>query len=556
MDSLKIHNFYLIGKENYDEGLNSTVEITRNNLPSELKKFNPPKFVFRETIHEVGFTVKSEYEKFKYYQENETIVVTELFHFKDFDVDELNLWASFELLFHQGYLYGLSFKSSNLNIYERLAHYLEQIYGEHKKITLPSQSTSTRSWFSGVSLNSIYLEIAQNDHGVEWVELTFYDGLVHMMLNRQLSVYPIIRNVLYEEEASQESIRKSFYQKSIDKISSLVQPKKLSIDECKTAVNELLSPEISISSLKSASEYIVTNISGSQLNLQWCDWLMEIAVNVQNAGLLIESELIYKLVIGWFNSNSITSKEKTLLVACAYKNLINVCCDNNRFDEAILNFNQSITILENHCSANDYNFHSIAGASNYNIARVYHEIEKYSLAIEHNRKALSHLEYLVTSWMSDEDKETILLAFQNLGNALTKIENYDDASSTYVTALRYAFDNNRYFNYALFCFNLANVWLKTRNYEGAENQYQHLLDFIRGNPRIFLFSDLQGEILSQLADLYKEILNPSEELRYLSEAIVFYSDALERQPQMNSFIDSLRTRMSELQKNLENLGGN
>ena len=70
-NSLKIHSFYLIGKENYELGKYPDKTSNRN-LP-------PTRFNFGETIQEIGLDIKLEYNNFKYYEENESIVAFEPF---------------------------------------------------------------------------------------------------------------------------------------------------------------------------------------------------------------------------------------------------------------------------------------------------------------------------------------------------------------------------------------------------------------------------------------------------------------------------------------------
>ncbi len=548
MDSQKIHNYYLIGKDNFDAGLNSATKNIQDNLTSDILKFNPPKFKFRNTIHEVGFNVKIEYENYKYSPENETIVVFEVFHFKDFDAGELNLWSYFELLFHQGYLYGVSFKSSKISIYEKFKQYLTQIYGQYKEIPPQGSSSKTVAWFSDKSNNSIFLEIDHQSNGDEFLVLTYYDDFLHMALNKPINVYPLIRNQLYELDKQVKP--NSFFQKTKNILSLSKKRNDLSFEECKHFVDGIISDDITLKKLKTVSEFIIKNVKVEKINLQWYDWLMKMAVMVQNGHLLTEAESIYSLVLGGYNNpNTIKTNEKILLVSCAYKNLINVCCDSSKYEEAILNFKQSIRVLENHFSVNDYNFQSIVGESHYNIAIVYYELEDYLLSIEHYQKALKHLENLVTPWMNNKDKETILLSFNNLGNTYTKIENYDEAGSTFATAIRFANDHENYFHYAMLVMNLAYMWVNNKKYTEAEKQYKHVLDFVKGNPRLFHSSDLQGKILINMADFYKEIQIPKKEKKYLSEALAFYTDALGKQPHMNQLVGNLKIRLDELQKN-------
>ena len=107
-----IHNFYLAGNvDNYNSG-KITDKISRENLP-------PTKFNFGETIQEVGLDTKLKFKNYKFYDEFESIVVYDPFHFKDFDRNEINIWTYFELLFNQWYLYGISFNTNKIEIYDK-----------------------------------------------------------------------------------------------------------------------------------------------------------------------------------------------------------------------------------------------------------------------------------------------------------------------------------------------------------------------------------------------------------------------------------------------------
>ena len=97
--------------------------------------------------------------------------------------------------------------------------------------------------------------------------------------------------------------------------------------------------------------------------------------------------------------------------------------------------------------------------------------------------------------------------------------------------------------------NLAYMWVNNKKYTEAEKQYKPVLDFVKGNPRLFHSSDLQGKILINMADFYKEIQIPKKEKKYLSEALAFYTDALGKQPHMNQLVGNLKIRLDELQKN-------
>ena len=141
-NSLKIHNFYLIGKENYELGKYPD-KISHRILP-------PARFNFGETIQEIGLDIKLEYKNFKYYEENESIVSFEPFHFKDFDSEELNIWTYFELLFHQWFLFGVSFNSNKIEIYDRLRNYLVNLYGDYKEIPDQDNSIFKVAWFFDV----------------------------------------------------------------------------------------------------------------------------------------------------------------------------------------------------------------------------------------------------------------------------------------------------------------------------------------------------------------------------------------------------------------------
>ena len=197
-NSLKIHNFYLIGKENYELGKYPD-KISHRILP-------PARFNFGETIQEIGLDIKLEYKNFKYYEENESIVSFEAFHFKDFDSDELNIWTYFELLFHQWFLFGVSFNSDKIEIYDRLRNYLVNLYGDYKEIPDQDSSIFIVAWFFDEPQTSIYLEIEQKGNGDRFIVLTYYDTLLHMSLKNNHNIYPLVRGEAYRRDNS-KSIR-------------------------------------------------------------------------------------------------------------------------------------------------------------------------------------------------------------------------------------------------------------------------------------------------------------------------------------------------------------
>jgi hypothetical protein len=197
-NSLKIHNFYLIGKENYELGKYPD-KISHRIMP-------PARFNFGETIQEIGLDIKLEYKNFKYYKENESIVSFEPFHFKDFDSEELNIWTYFELLFHQWFLFGVSFNINKIEIYDRLRNYLVNLYGDYKEIPDQDNSTFIVAWFFDEPQTSIYLEIEQKGNGDKFIVLTYYDTLLHMSLKNNHNIYPLVRSEAYRRDNS-KSIR-------------------------------------------------------------------------------------------------------------------------------------------------------------------------------------------------------------------------------------------------------------------------------------------------------------------------------------------------------------
>jgi tetratricopeptide (TPR) repeat protein len=545
---LRIHNFYLIGKENFESGLNSQTISFKDKSLIEFSDLNPPRFKFRETIQEIGLDIKLEYKNYKYYVENETIVAFELFHFKDFDIENLNFWSHFELLFHQWYLYGVSFNTNKIEIYGELLNYLVKIYGAYKEI--PEQDNSNRNvaWFSENSLNSIYLEIEEKGNGEKFLVLTYYDGLLQMSLNKPHNIYPLIRNEVYKKDKSflPNQSKLGFFSKYIKRSNSQTCQEAPDFYTIKSYVDNIITGGVSLSELKKITNYLVDKINPQQFNLEVGDWLINIAVKIQESELFNESEEIYKLFIDWYNNPVfIPYKERIELISIAYKNLINLYGDNDKLKNAIESFNLCIKIMDNNLFCiNNYNYSFIAGQANYNIARVYGKIGKQEKAIEHSRKALNYYEPFVSPWITKNEITTIILAITNLGNYLSDKGDYDEAAKNYTMGMRFAIDNKRYYDSSVINMNLANTWVKLKKYEDAEKQYDTILDLINMEPSIYQDSDLKGKVLINFAELYKETKNKDNEKQCLSEAIEFYENALDEHPEIEDLVNNLKKRIN------------
>lgn len=544
---LQIHNFYLVGKDTYESGVNSDTI----SLPEKLPITDPPKFKFRETIQEIGLEIKTNHTKYKYYADSETIVVFEPFHFKDFDVENLHLWSYFELLFHQWYLFGISFNTNKIEIYEQLVNYLNKIYGSHIKI--PDQGNSRRivAWFSQSSLNSIYLEIDRKVNGEDCLTLTFYDGFLHSSLNKPINVYSLLRNELYNPEKqilvkpSNLNIEKKM------KFDGDSQPEKIekSYSSVKAYLEKNLSGEISKAESENLSDYIVENISPKRINLEIGDLLINIAVRIQEWGFYEEAEKIYNLIVSWQKRPEFTpSKETIELVATAYKNLINVYCDGHKTEDALKSFKICVKILKDSLLyLNNYLYSIISGQANYNVSIVYNHLNKYDLAIQYSQKALDHLEPLVSPWITKSEITSIILCMNNLGNYYSNVGNYKSAISNFSMGMRFAIDHKRYLDSSVINMNLANTYVKLQKYEEAEEQYRLILDLIYKNSELYKHSDLKGQVLINFADMYKATQNIQKEKDCLSEAILFYEYSLYEQPQMEELLNNLKKRILNLQ---------
>lgn len=543
VNSLKIHNFYLIGKENYELRKNLD-KISQRNLP-------PTRFNFGETIQEVGLDIKLVYDNFKYYEENESIVAFEPFHFKDFDDGDLNIWSYFELLFHQWFLFGVSFNTNKIEIYDRLRNYLVSIYGEYKNIPDQDKSSLTVAWFFDKPNTSIYLEIEQKGNGERFIVLTYYDNMLHMSLKNNHNVYPLVRGEAYQRDRNKNKIHtqtNGFFSKLFKQNISQNNPDALDLSMIKSHCENLLSNDNSKSGLKEVTDYILAKITSNLLSLEVGDWLITIAIKIQEKRLFKESEHVYNLLINWQNvSKFIPSKERIELIASAYKNLINVYGDNNKNDEAISSFNDCIKVLDNNLSfVNNYNYAFIAGQANYNIARVYNNIGKNEKAIEHSQKALDYYEPFVSPWICRDEITTISLLINNLGNYYFEIGDYDAAAEKYAMGMIFAIDNNRYYDSSMIIMNLANTYVKQKKYDEAEKQYNVILELIRTGPEIYEGAPLKGQVMVNMADMYNSTQEKEKEIEFLDAAITFYQNALLDHPEMEEVIKNLNKRKSEI----------
>jgi tetratricopeptide (TPR) repeat protein len=543
-NSLKIHNFYLIGKENYELGKYPD-KISHRIMP-------PARFNFGETIQEIGLDIKLEYKNFKYYEENESIVSFEPFHFKDFDSEELNIWTYFELLFHQWFLFGVSFNSNKIEIYDRLRNYLVNLYGDYKEIPDQDNSTFIVAWFFDEPQTSIYLEIEQKGNGDKFIVLTYYDTLLHMSLKNNHNIYPLVRGVAYRRDNS-KSIRntrtsKGFLSKLFNQNTHQNNQNENDFELIKKYCENILSNDNTKTGLLEITNYLIANIKPNTLNLEIGDWLIKFAVKIQESQLFKESEQIYDIFVNWQSTSEfIPSKERIELIASVYKNLINVYGDNSKNSEAINCFNNCIKLLDNNASfVNNYNYSFIAGQANYNIARVFNNIGKNEKAIEHSKKALAYFEPFVSPWINRDEITTILLLINNLGNYYSENVNYDEAAQNYAMGMRFAIDNNRYYDSSVINMNLANTWVKQRKYDEADKQYNVILDLISKGPHIYEDSQLKGQVLVNMADMYKRTEEKEKEIRCLDDAISFYENVLPVHPKILDLINNLKKRKAEL----------
>ena len=543
-NSLKIHNFYLIGKENYELGKYPD-KISHRILP-------PARFNFGETIQEIGLDIKLEYKNFKYYEENESIVSFEPFHFKDFDSEELNIWTYFELLFHQWFLFGVSFNSDKIEIYDRLRNYLVNLYGDYKEIPDQDNSIFIVAWFFDEPQTSIYLEIEQKGNGDRFIVLTYYDTLLHMSLKNNHNIYPLVRGEAYRKDNS-KSIRntrssKGFLSKLFNQNTHQNNQNENDFELIKTYCENILSNDNTKTGLREITNYLIANIKPNTLNLEIGDWLMKFAVKIQESQLFKESEQIYDIFVKWQSTSEfIPSKERIELIASVYKNLINVYGDNSKNSEAINCFNNCIKLLDNNASfVNNYNYSFIAGQANYNIARVFNNIGKNEKAIEHSKKALAYFEPFVSPWINRDEITTILLLINNLGNYYSENGNYDEAAQNYAMGMRFAIDNNRYYDSSVINMNLANTWVKQRKYDEADKQYNVILDLISKGPHIYEDSTLKGQVLVNMADMFKRTEEKEKEIRCLDDVISFYENVLPVHPKMLDLINNLKKRKAEL----------
>lgn len=543
-NSLKIHNFYLIGKENYELGKYPD-KISHRIMP-------PARFNFGETIQEIGLDIKLEYKNFKYYEENESIVSFEPFHFKDFDSEELNIWTYFELLFHQWFLFGVSFNSNKIEIYDRLRNYLVNLYGDYKEIPDQDNSTFIVAWFFDEPQTSIYLEIEQKGNGDKFIVLTYYDTLLHMSLKNNHNIYPLVRGEAYRRDNS-KSIRntrtsKGFLSKLFKQNTHQNNQNENDFELIKKYCENILSNDNTKTGLIEITNYLIANIKPNTLNLEIGDWLIKFAVKIQESQLFKESEQIYDIFVNWQSTSEfIPSKERIELIASVYKNLINVYGDNSKNSEAINCFNNCIKLLDNNASfVNNYNYSFIAGQANYNIARVFNNIGKNEKAIEHSKKALAYFEPFVSPWINRDEITTILLLINNLGNYYSENVNYDEAAQNYAMGMRFAINNNRYYDSSVINMNLANTWVKQRKYDEADKQYNVILDLISKGPHIYEDSPLKGQVLVNMADMYKRTEEKEKEIRCLDDAISFYENVLPVHPKILDLINNLKKRKAEL----------
>lgn len=534
-----IHNFYFRGNvDNYNSG-KITDKISRENLP-------PTKFNFGETIQEVGLDTKLKFKNYKFYNEFESIVVSEPFHFKDFDRNEINIWTYFELLFHQWFLYGVSFNTNKIEIYEKLRNYLVDIHGECKKIPDQENSSNTVAWFLEEFQTSIYLEIEQKGNGERFIVLTYYDNLLHMSLKYNHNAYNIVRGEAYKKDRKKIITQKNtgIFSKLFKRITNQKNQVEIDFESIKSHCENILSNNNSKIALIEISNYVLSNIKPINLNLEIGDWLLNISVKIQDKGLFVEAENVYNLFINWQKSSDFTpSKEKIELISSVYNNLINHYEHNNKNDEAITSFENCIKLVdENKTFLTNYNYAFIVGRANYNIARVYNNIKENKKAILHSKRALDYFEHFVSPWINSDEIATIILTINNLGNYYSEIDSYDEAVQMYAMGLRFAFEQESHYASSVLNMNLANTWVKQKKHKEAENQYYIILDLINKGPNIYKGTPLKGDVLINMADMYNQTKEKEKEIECLDKAILFYENALTEHPEMEDLIIKLNKR--------------
>lgn len=541
-NNIKIHNFYLVGKDNYESGKISDI-ISRKILP-------PTRFNFGETIQEIGYDIKLEYKEFRYYEENETIVVFEPFHFKDFDKTDLNVWLYFELFFHQGFLYGVSFSTKKVEIYEKFREYLVSIYGEYINIPDQDNTSSTVAWFIDEPYTSVYLEIEYKGDNEKFIVLTYYDNMLHTSLKYNHNIYPLVRDEAYQRDKkiNISKPKKVF----LSKFFKYCYPQNIqdrpNFEMIKSHCENLLSNNISKLVFTEVANYILTEIKQNDLNLEIGDWLIKLAIKIQEFQLFDESERIYNLFINWPKEQGfIASKERIELITSAYKNLINVYGYSNRNDEAINCFTNCMKLLENNgIYVNNYHYAFIAGQANFNIALVYNKIGNHNDAIKHSLKALDYFEPFVCPWINRNDITTIILGMNNLGNYLSENGDYEEAEKNYAMGMRFALDNKRYYDSSVLNMNLALNLVKQNKLKEAENQYKGLLDLINMEPEIYKGYLLKGLILVNMAKIYTVTNENGKELECLDLARIFYENYISERPEVEEHLKSINKRISDI----------
>ena len=534
-----LNNYYLNGKANYDLG-NRIDKVSKQNLP-------PISFNFCETIQEIGFDFISKNIQFEYQKEQEVLISIEPFQFKDFDSysGSQNIWDLYELLFHQQYFYGVSFKTKNTTIYNQLINYLRTIYGEYRIIPDQQYTTDSVAWFVNEFKTTIYLEIEQINKEKVLV-LTFYDELIRMNLKYNTGIYNLIKNECYEKDRIElkSKIKKGFF--------SLFYKKQLSketsdFEFLKTKYHELLSNDNSDDGLSKIASYLFENIDVRILNLEIGEWLIKIAIKIQDKKLFIASELIYKIIINWYKAPGfIASKDRIKLVANAYKNLINVYGDNKRPTEAIEAFNNCLALLTDSGSLmNNANHAFIAGQANYNVARVYHSISKNKIALKHSKNAIDFFTPSVSPWMDEFAIMNNLLCLNNIGLYSSEVGNYDEAILYYEKAINFSLEYEKFYMSSIMKMNLANTYVKDKKYDLALVLFESIIESIINEPFIYRDTPLYSQVLINMADLFLETKELEKEKKYIEKAINYYESMKSFHPEVKDSIKELKSRINQ-----------
>ncbi|WP_271766980.1 CHAT domain-containing protein [Aquimarina algiphila] len=174
-------------------------------------------------------------------------------------------------------------------------------------------------------------------------------------------------------------------------------------------------------------------------------------------------------------------------IGLIYNQIGNVYLSIGKYEEALLNYKKDLEITIKNLGKEHY----YAGLSYMNIGLIHNKLMKYNIAHDYFEKAL-------LIFKREEDLQSILSVYNNIGTLLVEKGEYDNAIKYYSKSLDIAFkiynENNP---------NIAAVYLNIGNTFHSKNNYLQALYYYKN--ALWIFKKVFGEKHYRIADVYDNI---------------------------------------------------